>query len=247
MYKLVIVLALIGATANAQMSAKGIGADSLYLIGSNGNSVELRPGSVSSSFSLTLPTDAGTNGQVLQTDGAGALTWITPASASAPAGVIITFAGATCPSGYLAADGSAVSRTTYATLYTALGQTSSPWGQGDGSTTFNLPDLRNRFLRGTGTNNDSNGGVGVNLGVYQGDAFQGHYHNFQYGTRFDGNGGFGPSFYGTPMGAYSDGNVPTKNTASNMAVDAINGAHGTISQSTETRPKSYGVLMCVKS
>ena len=46
------------------------------------------------------------------------------------------------PAGYLYEDGSAVSRSTYATLYTALGGATSPHGQGDGSTTFNLPDSR---------------------------------------------------------------------------------------------------------
>lgn len=52
------------------------------------------------------------------------------------------------PAGWLLCDGSAVSRTTYATLYAAIGDT---WGAGDGSTTFNLPDLRGRAPIGAGT------------------------------------------------------------------------------------------------
>ena len=63
------------------------------------------------------------------------------------AGVIQMFAGATPPAGWLLCDGSAVSRTTYATLYAAIGDT---WGAGDGSTTFNLPDLRGRAPIGAG-------------------------------------------------------------------------------------------------
>jgi len=55
------------------------------------------------------------------------------------------------PAHWLACDGSAVSRTTYAALFTALGGASSPWGTGDGSTTFNLPDLRGRAPVGAGT------------------------------------------------------------------------------------------------
>ena len=52
------------------------------------------------------------------------------------------------PRGWLLCDGSAVSRTEYATLYAAIGDT---WGAGDGSTTFNLPDLRGRAPIGAGT------------------------------------------------------------------------------------------------
>ena len=56
-------------------------------------------------------------------------------------GMIKPFAGTTVPTGYLLCDGSAVSRTTYADLFAAIGTT---YGSGDGSTTFNLPDLTNR-------------------------------------------------------------------------------------------------------
>lgn len=64
-----------------------------------------------------------------------------------PSGTLIHFAGpvAQAPAGYLLANGAAVSRTTYATLFTAIGTT---YGTGDGSTTFNLPDARGQFLRG---------------------------------------------------------------------------------------------------
>ena len=68
--------------------------------------------------------------------------------AQAMAGIIQMFAGATAPDGWLICDGSAVSRTTYATLFAAIGTT---WGAGNGSTTFNLPDLRGRAPIGAGT------------------------------------------------------------------------------------------------
>lgn len=64
------------------------------------------------------------------------------------AGVIQMFAGSTPPAGWLLCDGSAVSREDYAVLYAAIGDT---WGAGDGSTTFNLPDLRGRAPIGAGT------------------------------------------------------------------------------------------------
>ena len=68
--------------------------------------------------------------------------------AQAMAGIVQMFAGATPPIGWLECDGSAVSRETYATLFAAIGTT---WGAGDGSTTFNLPDLRGRAPIGAGT------------------------------------------------------------------------------------------------
>jgi microcystin-dependent protein len=58
-----------------------------------------------------------------------------------PAGTILEFAGSTAPSGFLLADGSAVSRTQYSSLFTAIGTT---YGSGDGSTTFNLPNRKGR-------------------------------------------------------------------------------------------------------
>lgn len=64
-----------------------------------------------------------------------------------PSGTLLDFAGTSAPTGYLACDGSAVSRTVYATLFSAI---STTWGAGDGSTTFNLPDFRRRTAVGSG-------------------------------------------------------------------------------------------------
>ena len=66
------------------------------------------------------------------------------------AGIIHAYAGSTAPDGYLMCDGSAVSRTYYAELFAAIGTT---YGAGDGSTTFNLPDLQGRFPLGAGAGN----------------------------------------------------------------------------------------------
>ena len=76
------------------------------------------------------------------------LVWIeAQLSALTPAGTLIDFAGTSAPSGYLACDGSAVSRTTYAALFAAI---STIWGAGDGSTTFNLPNLQRCATIGAG-------------------------------------------------------------------------------------------------
>lgn len=65
-----------------------------------------------------------------------------------PAGIIEDYAGSTIPAGRLPCDGAAVSRTTYARLFAAIGTT---WGAGDGSTTFNVPNLNGRGTIGDGT------------------------------------------------------------------------------------------------
>lgn len=66
-----------------------------------------------------------------------------------PTGSVVLYAGATAPDGYLLCDGSAVSRTTYADLYIAIG---TAWGAGNGSTTFNLPSMDDKVPGGVGAN-----------------------------------------------------------------------------------------------
>ncbi|MEM7047818.1 MAG: tail fiber protein [Pseudomonadota bacterium] len=76
---------------------------------------------------------------------------ITPASLKqshrnlVPPGTIIMWAAATAPQGYLPCEGAAISRTTYADLFDVIGTT---YGEGNGTTTFNLPDFRGEFARG---------------------------------------------------------------------------------------------------
>jgi microcystin-dependent protein len=91
--------------------------------------------------SYALPTTRGNSGEVLTSNGGTAPTWATK---NTP-GEIFMFGGANCPSGSLVADGSVINRTTYSALFTAI---STVWGAGDGSTTFSLPDLRDKFIRG---------------------------------------------------------------------------------------------------
>lgn len=79
----------------------------------------------------------------------------------APTGTIVAYGGTSAPSGWLLCDGAAVSRNTYARLFSVLGTT---YGAGDGSTTFNLPDLRQRFplgkaASGTGSTLGETGGA----------------------------------------------------------------------------------------
>lgn len=64
-----------------------------------------------------------------------------------PISTVLPFAGGTAPTGYLLCDGSAISRTTYADLFTAIGTT---YGVGDGTTTFNIPNTAGLFMKFAG-------------------------------------------------------------------------------------------------
>ena len=86
---------------------------------------------------------------------------------SAYAGEIKALAGSTVPAGWLVCDGRALSRIDFSSLFAAIGTT---WGKGDGSTTFNIPDLRGRTAIGAGKG--KTGGSVTNAGVSQAAATQ---------------------------------------------------------------------------
>ncbi len=100
-----------------------------------------------------------------------------------PSGAVLPFAGSSIPTGWLLCAGQAVSRSTYSALFTAI---STTYGVGDGSTTFNLPDLRGRSVFGKDDMNGSaasrvtngNSGItGTTLGATGGDErLHGHTH-----------------------------------------------------------------------
>ena len=66
--------------------------------------------------------------------------------AAVPTGTILPFAGTEVPEGFLLCNGANISRTDYAALFAAIG---TKWGEGDGSTTFTLPNFNDRFIEGT--------------------------------------------------------------------------------------------------
>lgn len=78
------------------------------------------------------------------------------------AGIIQAYAGSVAPTGYLICDGSAVSRTTYANLFTAIGTT---YGDGNGTTTFNLPNLKGKVIVGLDSNDTSFNSLGTTGGT----------------------------------------------------------------------------------
>ncbi len=153
-----------------------------------------------------------------------------------PTGGILPYAGASTPSGYLLCDGSAVSRTTFSTLFAAI---ATAYGIGNGTTTFNLPDLRGLFPRGVnnGSGNDpdaagrtaTNGGnSGDNVGSVQSDMYTSHTH--QYGTPRNTGAG------GAPW------------VANAQATPVIDGSYTTsASGGNETRPKNVYVNFIIKT
>lgn len=163
----------------------------------------------------------GTDGQVLSL-ASGVPVWTTVSGI--PAGAVAHFAMSAAPSGWLKANGAAVSRATYAALFAAIGTT---FGAGDGSTTFALPDLRGEFLRGL----DDGRGVDASraLGSAQTDAMQGHKHS---GSVISGGGE-----------TISVGSGYSSAALGNPTTDGTNGTPRT---AAETRPRNIALLACIK-
>lgn len=161
---------------------------------------------------------------------------------ASPCGSIMPFAGATIPAGWLECDGSAVSRTTYSSLFAALGGISSPWGLGNGSTTFNLPDLRSRVPVGKAASGQFSavGAIGGAETMSLSEAhIAAHSHYFSATTSWQGDHQHAPPVavsYGGSAGNYR--NLLTTNTPLwsgadwNCAVSPAGGHNHTISGTT---------------
>ena len=159
-------------------------------------------------------------------------------------GEIAFFARSTPPSGWLKANGAAVSRTTYAALFDAIGTT---FGAGDGRTTFNLPDLRGEFLRGLDDGRNVDGGR--RLGSSQGDAirnitgkFWSEFKGYKYIISTNADGVFNVTD--------SDGGRDTfKGDVANYGM--INkkvefNASRVVPTANENRPRNIALLACIK-
>ena len=152
-------------------------------------------------------------------------------------GSIKPFGGATIPSGWILCDGSAISRTTYAALFSII---STGFGVGDGSTTFNVPNGQGVFLRGAGSqtiNTRSKGGG--TLGDTNEDQSQDHKHNYNPGAAYN----IVPS-----GGVYT---AWTADAGSAIATQGIgnpttNGTNGTPRTGTTTEPSSIDINYIIK-
>lgn len=178
-------------------------------------------------------------------------------SGGLPPGAIMGFARVTAPPGWLVADGAAVSRTTYAALYAAIGDT---WGPGDGATTFNLPPANGVFLRGADLGRGLDEGRVV--GSSQTDQTRSHSHGATSATAgghsHTATAGQSASATNTGIqmvpsvensGSYGVAGASTHTHP--VTVDAAAGHQHAISvQNTgglETRPVNIAVLNCIKT
>ena len=173
-------------------------------------------------------------------------------AAGVPVGTILTFGASTPPSGFLECNGSAISRSTYASLFSIL---STTHGAGDGSSTFNLPDLRGQFVRGW----DNSAGVDASrvFGSTQTDQNKNHTHTTDSVTLTGGirkiSEGFGAG--GSASGVFTktaDGNNTITGSSSTSPVGGVDfdGTHThTISSSgggTEARPTNLALMYIIK-
>jgi microcystin-dependent protein len=224
------------------------------------------PSALSGNVALTLPASI-TNGGFLQTDGSGNLSF--QIVAGVPTSAVFCVAVATVPTGYLECNGNAVSRTTYAALFAIIG---TNYGTGNGSSTFNLPDLRGEFIRGF----DNGRGVdsGRSIASSQGSQNASHNHTatttgsvgnhrHTYAFAQGSNGGVGNNFGGSGITSVSQsgGNLAeleqsggndgqhlrgytaqTDDTTPSLSVSTSIGNQG----GGEARPRSIAMMYIIK-
>jgi microcystin-dependent protein len=169
------------------------------------------------------------------------------------AGCVVWFASSVAPAGFLECNGQAVSRTNNNLLFAAIG---TQWGIGDGSTTFNVPDLRGEFIRAW------DDGKGIDPGRVFGST-QADSVNQSSLTVTAGNLAVSSTITGTltlpgspgaGTGAESGGQTIGKDgtytaTVAAGALTAVNTVSGapTITAQTETRPKNIALLPCIST
>ncbi|MBR3371168.1 MAG: tail fiber protein [Rhodobacteraceae bacterium] len=162
-----------------------------------------------------------------------------------PAGALMDFARQTAPDGWLICNGAEVPRAQYPALFAAIG---TIWGVGDGSTTFNLPDLRGEFRRGW------DAGRGVDAGRAFGSRQKGTLFVFDQnndGVWVTGVPGTSLAASQTTAGvdSYSINDYPGARAMGAMPTgnEPIPGANNNLHASGTTRPRNIAVLTCIKT
>ena len=222
---------------------------------SNSNFVAIRaPDNAASDITLTLPSSDGNANDVLQSDGSGNLSFAALPQA-VPTGSVHMMATTTAPSGYLKCNGAAVSRTTYADLFAIIGTTH---GEGNGSSTFNVPDLRGEFVRGwddgrgvdsgrnfassqTDQNKQHNHGVTDN-GHNHSINDPGHIHQIEYSNSHSGDGVIEESGVGL------SGTEPTLSATTGITINnATTGISINNDGGSEARPRNIAMMYVIKT
>jgi microcystin-dependent protein len=199
-----------------------------------------------------LPTQvSGDNGANLQANGAGATAWVQPASTT---GFISMWPTSSVPTGWLECNGAAISRTTFAALFAVIGTT---YGPGNGSTTFNIPDLRGRFVRawdhGATRDSDSSfrtnrgdGTTGDNVGTIQLDDLESHRH-FVVADEQSGNPGNPAVDNSNQICRHmQSGSNTTNYLLTGSALDSTQG-RSSATGGSETRPHNINLMFVIKT
>ena len=232
-------------TANAaSTTANGIAATANTALTNSTNAVNTAntANSTANTANSTANTANSTANSALSTANSAtstANTALSTAQALNPTGMVIWVAMSSAPTGFIKANGAAVSRTTYSALFAAIGTT---FGSGDGSTTFNVPDLRGEFIRGwdDGRGVDSGRSFGSsqvdstalpNAGFTTNTAGN---HNHSYNTNQGTGGGQGGG--GADTGSRGDS---TGHAGSH--------SHSITGGDPETRPRNVALLACIKT
>jgi hypothetical protein len=172
-----------------------------------------------------------------------------------PAGIIKIYAGSSVPSGYLECNGALVTRSVYSDLYAEIGEN---YGEGDGSTTFNIPDLRGKFPRGYdhGAGNDpdaagrtaqaTGGNTGDSVGSVQSDAMQritGIIQNVALTATFNVDGVFDYE-----ESSASSGSAASSPPRHRIFFDSANSTNPNPAKTSdyETRPINVSVMYIIK-
>lgn len=156
-----------------------------------------------------------------------------PQASTGPVGEIIASGSATVPYGFFLCDGTTVSRTVFADLFQSIGTT---YGVGDGSTTFNLPDLRGIFPRGAGSQTFGSQTYSTSLGTKQNDELESHNHS-------GGTSGPFSTTVATDATRFASNN---NNSGTGWWMSGGNGQGTGASGGSETRPANQGVAYYIR-
>ena len=222
------------------------------------------PSSVSANRTFTLPATTGTAGQFLSVSSsnhsATNAELVFSTVQGVPSGSVFCMAVATIPSGYLECNGAAVSRVTYAVLFGVIG---TQYGTGDGSSTFNLPDLRGEFVRGF--DNGRGADSGRSIGSSQGDDNKQHNHGIDFNTQshtltgniqkisetFNNNGSASGVF--SKQTGFNANHTPGNPDHNDSGAVNFNGTHShhvigsTQNQGSESRPRNIAMMYIIKT
>ena len=204
----------LGITTSTSLSAQSLNVSGVSTLGT----VQVSSGIITATSGITTYYGDASN---LTVNGSSLSSFLLTA---VPAGTVISYASSTAPTGYLKCNGSAISRSTYSSLFSGIG---TVFGAGDGSTTFNVPDLRGEFVRGWDDGRSID--TGRAFGSSQSDEFKSHTHTSSQDLENPNSSGItqGP-------GGRSHGIIPSGSVITNT------------SGGTETRPRNLSLMYCIK-